>query len=536
MSDDNWKQKYLNSLDQREKNDAERLTVETLLKQGLSRAALAAEGIDNTLDNDLRQIRKVLRKDIVINHLESAVENLTLSVQHLDDERRDESSSSQSPQQLLSTWVDSLSLPKPLKKRMSQLRKKIDNTQNLSEMESPLRELAELMNEALLQNSKRANKNNDSFFGRLFNKSSDDVPLVVAPAQNDYPSPKIEDFCIQLLDTLSLPNTLRDQVEALKDTFEKGLPDNSVAPALSAIANLISAMNQQMSEENKELQTFLEQLGDNLKDIDQNLSGAQNSHRESINNSRNFDNVVQTQVSDIEHTVENEPGSSQLKEKIQSRLNAIRKHLNQYRQSEETHQQTLEKQLAQLNSRLQGMENESKGLRQRLQQKHQQAIHDPLTHLHNRLAYDERINQELIRCKRYEQPLVLMVIDIDHFKRVNDSYGHKAGDKALILIATQIKNNLRESDFLARYGGEEFVLLMLETNLESAAVAADKLLKAVEKCEFHYQNQKVGITISAGLAQFRKEDTADSLFQRADEAMYRAKQAGRNQCQPETAP
>jgi len=122
------------------------------------------------------------------------------------------------------------------------------------------------------------------------------------------------------------------------------------------------------------------------------------------------------------------------------------------------------------------------------------------------------------------------MIDIDHFKNINDTYGHKAGDKALALIANQIQNNLRESDFLARFGGEEFVVLMPETDLDSAIIAADKLLKAVEQCQFHYQNAQVNITVSAGLSQLREDDSTETLFQRADEAMYRAKEAGRNRC------
>jgi len=176
------------------------------------------------------------------------------------------------------------------------------------------------------------------------------------------------------------------------------------------------------------------------------------------------------------------------------------------------------------------VENEGENLRRRLQEKHEQAVRDPLTGLFNRLAYDERIVQEFARWKRYGQSMVLMMIDIDHFKAVNDTYGHKAGDKALVLIADQIRNHLRESDFLARFGGEEFVVLMPETNIDAAIIAADKLLKAVEQCEFHYQNSKVNITVSAGLAQLRKDDTTEGLFQRADQAMYRAKEAGRNRC------
>ena len=537
MSEDNWKQKYLNSLDKLEKKEKHWQNTESLLKQGLTRVALAAEGQDTKLDDDLVLLRKILRKDIDLNHLENIVTDLTQSVTRLDEKRSDKNATN-SPQELLTHWLDSLSFPSPLKKRIKTLRKQIDNTKNLTEMEDPLRELAGLVNEALQHEdsvtsskTETSQKSGGGFFSRLLGGAETTAhSQSQQPASPQNTAPQIGDFCIQLLDTLSLPSELTDQVERLKDKLGKGLSDRSVAPALTAIANLISAMRLQMEEENKELQEFLQQLGDKLKEIDQNLSGAKTSHKASISSGRDFDAVVHAHVKDIQSTVEAAPESSQLKTQIQGRLDAIRTHLDQYRDAEETRQHELESQLEQLNNRVHGMEDEGENLRKRLQEKHEQAVRDPLTGLHNRLAYDERIVQEFARWKRYGKPMVLMMIDIDHFKNINDTYGHKAGDKALVLIADQISNNLRESDFLARFGGEEFVVLMPETDIDSAIIAADKLLKAVEKCEFHYQSTKVGITISAGLAQLRKDDTTEALFQRSDAAMYRAKDAGRNRC------
>ncbi len=540
MDEENWKQKYLASLDNLEIQENKWQATESLLKQGLTRVALAAQGLDAALDDDLVLLRKILRKDVDLQQLENVIGELTQSVKRLDEHRSDKNAA-QSPQKLLTHWLDSLSFPDSLNARTKTLRQKIEATHNLTEMEASLRDLSELVNEALQhpsQDNTQREKQSSSFFSRLFGGDTPSAPSeqIQAHATTGKPvTPQVSEFCIQLLDTLSLPVELTDQVESLKDQFSEGLSDCSVAPALTAIANLISAMRRQMEEENKELQIFLHQLGDNLKEIDQNLSGAQSSHKASISSGREFDAVVNAHVQNIQSTVEAAPESSQLKQQIQGRLDAIRKHLDQYRETEETRQQQLEIQLAHLNSRVHGMENESEKLRQRLQEKHEQAVRDPLTGLHNRLAYDERAMQEFARWKRYGQSMVLMMIDVDHFKSVNDAYGHKAGDKALVLIADQLRNHLRESDFLARFGGEEFVVLMPETNLDSAAVAAEKLRVAVEQCQFHYQNAQVSITVSAGLAQLRKNDTLESLFQRADDALYRAKETGRNRCLVEPA-
>ena len=123
-----------------------------------------------------------------------------------------------------------------------------------------------------------------------------------------------------------------------------------------------------------------------------------------------------------------------------------------------------------------------------------------------------------------------MVFDIDHFKSINDNYGHKAGDKALRLIAQTLQKNLRSTDFLARYGGEEFVALMPETELADAMKVANKLREAIAAVKFNYQERDVDITVSCGVAYFQRDDTVESVFQRADKALYQAKDNGRNQC------
>ena len=153
---------------------------------------------------------------------------------------------------------------------------------------------------------------------------------------------------------------------------------------------------------------------------------------------------------------------------------------------------------------------------------------DPLTSVPNRLGYEKRIAQEYARWQRYGSSLSLLLCDIDYFKRINDTYGHKAGDRALMAIAKTINQNLRETDFVARVGGEEFVVLLPETSLEAAKSVAEKLRKGVAACEFVYDGKPVPITMSGGVACFERGDGVEDVYQRADKALYRAKQQGRN--------
>ncbi|MCG6968799.1 MAG: GGDEF domain-containing protein [Gammaproteobacteria bacterium] len=341
----------------------------------------------------------------------------------------------------------------------------------------------------------------------------------------------IANFCLRLLEALNFPASLQEHVQTLRDLLTEGFDMVETGSIIQKIADLITATRVQVEKEKRELQDFLHHLTGHLQDIDHQLSGAETSRRAHQQHNLLLNTAVQEQVNYIESTVNEASEMSQLKSSIQQHLLTIRRHFEEHRQLEEQQQQQLEDALARSNARLHALENESQQLRQRLNQEHQQAIHDSLTGVFNRLAYEERIEQEFARWKRYQQPLVMLIFDIDHFKKINDTYGHKAGDKALKLIAKTLQKNLRESDFLARFGGEEFIVLMPQTELEAALGAAEKLRDAVLANQFHYQQKRVHITISCGATQFKEDDNVDTAFQRADQALYNAKQHGRNRCE-----
>ncbi|MGI6036753.1 MAG: diguanylate cyclase [Limnochordia bacterium] len=153
------------------------------------------------------------------------------------------------------------------------------------------------------------------------------------------------------------------------------------------------------------------------------------------------------------------------------------------------------------------------------------AHYDDLTRAANKSLYTQVLEEECQRALRYDRPLSLLILDIDRFKRVNDTYGHSVGDLVLGQLAAVVQRNIRGSDLLARVGGEEFAVIAPETDLEQAKALAERLRLAVASASF----PKVGsVTISIGLSQFQREDTPDELFRRADVALYLAKERGRN--------
>ena len=153
------------------------------------------------------------------------------------------------------------------------------------------------------------------------------------------------------------------------------------------------------------------------------------------------------------------------------------------------------------------------------------ATTDTLTQAFNRTKFQEVIKKELERAKRYYHSLSVVMFDIDHFKKVNDTYGHAVGDSVLQALTKIVKENLREIDYLVRWGGEEFILITPETDIERARVLADRIRKATESYKF---DQAGRITVSFGVAEYKPDDTEDTLIKRADDAMYEAKKKGRN--------
>lgn len=153
---------------------------------------------------------------------------------------------------------------------------------------------------------------------------------------------------------------------------------------------------------------------------------------------------------------------------------------------------------------------------------------DALTGIYNRRFLETRLKEECDRQQRYARPLSLIMIDIDYFKKVNDTYGHQGGDLILQSVAAKAASVVRKTDFIARYGGEEFCCLLPETTADTAETVAEHLRIHIEEMENHFENKPIRVTISLGISEFILDDSPDSLLKRADDALYQAKHTGRN--------
>jgi diguanylate cyclase len=331
-----------------------------------------------------------------------------------------------------------------------------------------------------------------------------------------------------LLAQLVIPARYNDQLDDLKKKLISKLNWYELVPLLEQVANLVIDA---LGDGQEEFENFLQGLDQRLETIQQLVNNASQGQINRSDARVVFEGLLEGQVDSIRSVVNSENDLGELGHSISEHLGLIIQAMHAF-SSEEYHRESeLTEQLRHMQLKLDEMEKLAESAQYAIEEQRKKAMHDSLTGLPNREAYQQRLEQEVQRIERYGGNLSLMVCDVDLFKRINDAYGHLAGDKVLKIIAKSLQKNLRSSDFIARFGGEEFVALMPETSTNEAKIVAEKMRRKIEESPFNFKKEPVQITVSFGISEFAKGETADEVFSRADKALYEAKDKGRNQVQ-----
>jgi len=332
----------------------------------------------------------------------------------------------------------------------------------------------------------------------------------------------------RLLRQLVIPSRYHHRLENLKKKLTSKLNWYELVPLLEQVANLVIDA---LGDGQEEFEQFLQGLDSRLETIQQLVNSASQGQVDRSEARAVFEGMLEGQVDEIRSVVNSQNDLGELGQSISQHLGLIIQAMHTFSSGESTRETELTHQLADMQSKLDEMESLAELAQHAIEEQRKKAMHDALTGLPNREAYQERVEQEIHRIERYGGSLSLIVCDIDLFKRINDSYGHLAGDKVLKIISKSLQRNLRDSDFIARFGGEEFVVLMPETSTKEAKLVAEKLRKKVESSPFNFKKEPVQITVSFGISEFAKGETIEEVFSRADKALYKAKDNGRNQVQ-----
>lgn len=339
-------------------------------------------------------------------------------------------------------------------------------------------------------------------------------------------SMRIANTLANLVERIEPNDLVKHKVDIVRSRIKRGMDWFALAVTLEDIRDILMIRYLQADEE---FAAYLQRVNDELNSIRQTLGTVVDNNCEQSSAAAIFSNTVTNQVENIKQNMSGNTNITQLKSDVTECLSVIHSALNDFSQSR-TYGDSVNDELLFLMERVKTIESESQQTKKLLEEERRRATHDSLTGLPNREAYNERAYAELQRFKRYGRPLALAVCDIDYFKRVNDTYGHQAGDKVLKLISSVLASRLRSVDFVGRYGGEEFIILMPETDVDSAYAVLDKMRASIAKTPFHFKDEPLQITLSFGLASFQENETVEDVFTRADKALYGAKNAGRNQC------
>ena len=389
-----------------------------------------------------------------------------------------------------------------------------------AKQESELVDLSSQLSQLLL--SQTASENTDS--------KSEAIQNSTAPSHDGALQPSIQELLIRLLEQLIVPADLQGEVDQMKQRLEADSNPADWKKLLKDVALLINSIRSRMQKEKHEFETFLQQVTTRLKTMDQFLQLETNNLKTAQSKGEEFDKTINSNVSDIRQDVDQATELVNLKNSVNAKLDNISSHIVDYREYEVTRVEESQQQVYQMQTRMLSLEKEAESLKQIVIEKNKQAMFDALTAIPNRLSYEKRVEDEISRWKRFKTPLSLAIWDIDFFKKVNDTYGHKAGDKVLKTVAQLLNKRIRTTDFLARYGGEEFVMLLPGTKQEETLRLVNDLREQVENCGFHYHGDAVTITVSCGISSFNEGDVVEKVFERADQALYKAKDNGRNQC------
>ncbi len=357
-------------------------------------------------------------------------------------------------------------------------------------------------------------------------KAGNTLKTTIDPASQ----PPIQELLIRLLEQLIVPADLQAEADKMKLRLEQEADPANWKALLKDVALLINSIRSRMQKEKHEFENFLQQVTDRLKVMDQFLQYETSNLHEADTQGKEFDKQLDLNVKEIRLDINQATELTSLKENVNSKLDTISGHIKLYRESENNRLQKSQQEVDAMHSKMQTLESEAIKLKKLLIEKNKQAMCDALTGIPNRLAYEKKSVEEIARWKRFSNPLSLAIWDIDFFKKVNDNYGHKAGDKVLKTVAQLLHKSIRETDFLARFGGEEFVMLLPGTKQEETLRLVNKLRQQIESCGFHYHGNSVKITASCGVSSFNENDTLHQVFERADQALYKAKNNGRNQC------
>ena len=329
----------------------------------------------------------------------------------------------------------------------------------------------------------------------------------------------------KILNTLSLSKVHSDKITKIKSSLDQNITNDIL---LNTFLNAFDVIVEDLQEEKNTAKIFLFTLSETLSKVQ---SAVKKTLRSTLSANKQHDEIneqLQQQVKDMSVCVDNATSLSAVKSDINTQLELIVKSLDKKSRLEDQQKESLTSQLTEMSNKVEELENKSVQFEKKFKEQKEKSFTDALTKLNNRAAFDEHFSKEMARYQQKPFELALAVLDLDDFKRINDTYGHAAGDKTLQVVARALQKSLGRLAFIARYGGEEFVLIFSGSNKKDLLAKLTEVKQKISGLPFKFKNTNVSITTSIGVSYITEADNVHLAFERADQALYEAKNQGKN--------
>ena len=475
-----WKQKYRDSLREMEAEEKRWREVEQVLRRLIGRLCAAGMGLDPQLDDELTALAAANRRNADASQLEKLAQSLTVAVVAVD-------------------------------------------------ATSPLRRLPASASPGLAAQPPHLAAQPPHLAVQ--------PPHLVAgaplPAAAEAKSGRWNSTCdalAALLGRLEAGATDQSVLGILVDELARAETDAALAAVVARAADLIHERGESLARERLQAAAVLSEVTQRLGEMSGYLAESNSSTRSRFDDTQSLNDTVMSHVRELTDEVSGATDLGLLQSAVSARLESVARQICDFRAREATRLVEYNGRTEHMRVRIADLEREAQELHSKLDLEKHGARLDPLTGIANRRCFDERFAQEIARRAQGGTPLVMLLWDIDNFKTINDSYGHRAGDRVLQGVAECFTSALRADDFVARIGGEEFAVLLRGLKLPEAVNIANQVRAAVEAVRFHFRGTPVRVTVSCGITELNSDDASGGAFDRADAALYRAKSGGKNLC------
>ncbi len=577
-SDSNWREKYYTTAEKLERVKKEFQEVSGLLKRDISRISYAGKGVNKELDEYLRLLRRDITNGLTLDAIHERVDTISTVIAKLEDKGTRQSEKLSGLLQSLVTPLTKQKLSATVNKKVKIYQYKARAASSLEHVIALLEELSDILTDVFMPKPNEVKSKPGGFWGvisKLFTSTSDamktdpqQAPLnstpvpechhdqheshielnEIAPPRSIHPDQELHaspprdegkmtislDLILpvainmamgRLLDAIDFPEALKKNAKEIKHALSESL---NVQRLQEMIESIISLLLTTVSQEKQLFEKFLSDVNGRLDEVQCFLGVAKTEEEKKQLSTESINQTVKGQVATIRESLETASSIQQLQVTVAKRLDTIVKTMDNFKEQEAVRMQSALQTIEKINIKLQETEETAKFLQKALIQQQDIASKDALTQLGNRSTYDSKIEEAYLSWKQTGEKIAIIMADIDHFKQINDTYGHAAGDQVLRIVGTLISRNIKKSDFAARFGGEEFVILAYGIKQQDAVGLAERIRSMIASWKFTYNKNLVSVTMSFGVTCFTEGDNPKTIFKRVDELLYQAKDQGRN--------